>query len=257
MEIIGYFCLLIMGLVLGLIGAGGAILTIPILVYLFKVPMIIATTYSLFIVGVSSFVGALRHKHAVQFRKALIFSIPSIVGIFCARSFILPNLPDSFGIITLNQALIVLLVSLMLCASYLMINDFKLKRVENFTPSSLVMKLAFLGLSLGFVVGLIGAGGGFLIIPTLVVLMGFTMQQAVPTSLFIITINSFTGFFADKNRFEFDDWLSIVEYLIMALIGMLLGVKLGERIKGSEFKKVFGWFVLFIATTVAGWEFLL
>ncbi|MEA0971217.1 Sulfite exporter TauE/SafE family protein [Candidatus Megaera venefica] len=258
MEFLGYLSLLFMGLTLGLVGAGGSILTIPILVYIFKIPIIIATTYSLLIVGVSAFIGTVRYRSSILFSKVALFALPSIIGVFSARFYILPNLPRSLGIITLDQAMILLLLTFMISSSYLMIRDNRLQ-LPNTKHSSFLnqTKIILLGFCLGLVMGLLGAGGGFLIIPTLILLMGFSMQGAVPTSLFIITLNSLIGFLSDKHNFLAQDWINIFWYVSLAVLGMLIGIKLGTYINASQLKKGFGWFICITAITIALREFII
>jgi len=258
MVIFGYICLFLMGLTLGLIGAGGSILTIPILVYIFKIPATIATTYSLLIVGSSSFVATIRYRKKILFEKVALFVIPSMVGTFSARFFLIPNLPSSFGTLTLDRALILLLLTLMTLAAYFMIKDRPLYSTnKESSPLLLTAKIVLLGFSFGFVMGLIGAGGGFLIVPTLVLLMGFGMREAIPTSLFIITINSFTGFLSDQHHFLYHDWVEISSYLILPLIGMFFGIALENYVEKSKLKKSFGWFILLTAIVIASREFIL
>lgn len=258
METIGYICLLFMGLTLGLVGAGGSILTIPILVYLFKIPMIIATTYSLVIVGSSAFIATIRYRHIILFKKAIIFTIPSIIGIFCARSYLIPNLPEFLWGLPINQVLMLLLLVFMALAGYFMIKDFKFHTDNKAANNKATqIKLISIGLCLGTIMGLLGAGGGFLIIPTLVLWMRLNMQEAVPTSLFIITINSLIGTLSNKHSLDSNDWSCLLGYLSFALVGMFIGIYLGKYVNGHNLKQSFGWFVWMIAIVIATKEFIL
>ena len=258
MEILGYVFLVIMGMTLGLVGAGGAILTIPILVYLFGIPIVPATSYSLFLVGSSAFVASIRYRHTIQFRKVVNFAVPSALGVFATRNFIIPHLPHSLVIISIDKALVILLLIFMGLAGYYMIKDASYT-YENVSSSSFEQskKIALIALGLGILMGLLGAGGGFLIIPTMVLLMGFTMQEAVPTSLFIITINSFIGFAADKHHLLPYDWSNLAKYLLYALLGMLIGLYIAKFIKGKRLKKAFGYFVWMVGTAILIKEFFL
>jgi len=256
MELLGCIALVAMGITLGLVGAGGSILTIPILVYLLKVPIIIATSYSLVVVGSTAFVATLRYRHQVLFKKTILFLIPSILGVFASRHFMIPNLPHTLGSLSIDKALVILLLIFMGVAGYFMIKNSPLN-VQNHLPENKNIKIMLIGLALGLIMGLLGAGGGFLIIPTLVLLMGFAMQEAVPTSLFIITINSLIGFAADQHLFIKSDWIDLGKYLTPALLGMLMGLYLAKFIRGESLKKAFGYLVWIVGAAIVTKEFIL
>jgi len=149
-----------------------------------------------------------------------------------------------------------LLLIFMVVAGYLMIKSPPLY-AENHSSKNQNIKIVFIGLALGIIIGLLGAGGGFLIIPTLVLLMRFTIQEAVPTSLFIITVNSFIGFAADKHHFIPADWINLAKYLIPALLGMMMGLYIAKFIKGESLKKAFGYFVWIVGMAILTKEFIL
>ncbi len=256
MELFGYLALAAMGITLGLMGAGGSILTIPILVYLLKAPILLATSYSLVVVGSTALVAAIRYHHHILFKKALLFLIPSVLGVFAARHFIIPALPHTLGVLPVTKALVILLLIFMVFAGYFMIKNPPLY-AENHSYKNQIIKVVFIGLALGIIIGILGAGGGFLIIPTLVLIMGFTMKEAVPTSLFIITVNSFIGFAADKNHFITTDWINLGKYLPPALSGMLIGIYIAKFIMGSSLKKAFGYFIWVVGITIFTKEFIL
>ncbi|ETZ07031.1 sulfite exporter TauE/SafE [Holospora obtusa F1] len=256
MELLGYIALAAMGITLGLVGAGGSILTIPILVYLLNVPIILATSYSLIVVGSTAFMGLLRYRHHILFKKAVVFLIPSVFGVFTARHFMIPALPHTIGSLFIDKALVVLLLIFMSVAGYFMIKNSPLD-AKNHLPKNQNIKVILIGLALGIIMGLLGAGGGFLIIPTLVLLMGFTMQEAVPTSLFIITVNSVIGFAADQHQFMADDWSNLAKYLAPAFFGMLTGLYIAKFIQGESLKKAFGYFVWVIGIAILIKEFIL
>src|SRR5688572_7689625 len=207
MEIAGYIASLFIGISLGLIGGGGFILTVPVLVYLFSVSPTLAISYSLFIVGFTSLVGAFNNyrKGFVSFRTVLLFGSSSITTVFLARKFIIPNLPDVFfriGSFTVTHALFVMVVFslLMIAASYSMIRTSQVYAVTNRRHQPRV--LVFYGLLIGLVTGFLGAGGGFLLIPALVLIMGLPMKHAIGTSLLIIALNSLVGFVGDLGLHE-------------------------------------------------------
>lgn len=247
-----------MGLTLGLMGAGGSILTIPILIYILKIPILVATTYPLMIVGVSAFIGTIRYKRFILSEKVTLFVLPSVIGVFSSRFYLLPNLSKSLNIISLDQAMTLLLLAFMILASYFMIKDAQFQ-ITNIKLSSFLnqIKVVLLGFCLGLIIGLLGAGSGFLIIPTLVLLMNFKIQNAVPTSLFIITLNSLIGFLSDKHDFLIQDWVNIFNYLGLSVLGMMIGINLTTYINPLQLKKGFGWFVFVIAIAISVREFII
>lgn len=248
MEIIGYIASVCIGLILGLLGGGGSILSIPILVYLFHIDAVLASAYSLFIVGVTSFVGAVpKYKeHLVNIRTGLLFGIPSIISIFVTRKWIVPSIPDILYqsesvIITKRVLLLSLFAMLMILASVSMIRNKKdLQRDDDRTRTFLVF---IEGILIGFLTGLVGAGGGFLIIPALILLTGLPFKTAVGTSLFIIAINSLMGFLGDVLNYSMD-WSFLLSITSLAIIGILIGNKLSASISAVKLRKAFGWFVL-------------
>ncbi|MGB7786208.1 MAG: sulfite exporter TauE/SafE family protein [Salinimicrobium sp.] len=250
-DILGYFGALLIGLVLGLIGGGGSILTVPVLVYLFSVNPVTATAYSLFVVGSSSLVGAARNiqKKRIGFRTALAFAIPAVIAVFSTRKFIVPAIPHEIVhinnfVVTKDIGIMIFFAVLMLVASFSMIMD-REKLLEDKKERSgpwygLLVPLGFLT---GLVTGLVGAGGGFIIIPILVLLAGLPMKRAVGTSLFIIAINSLIGFLGDLGHQEID-WPFLLIFTAIAVVGIFLGVYLNRFVDGKKLKKGFGWFVL-------------
>ncbi len=256
MVLLGYIALAAMGITLGLVGAGGSILTIPILVYLLNVPIILATSYSLVVVGSTAFMGLLRYRHHILFKNALLLLMPSISGVFTARHFMIPALPHTIGSLPIDKALVILLLIFMSFAGYFMIKDSPIYSQNN-RPKNQNIKVILIGLALGIVIGLLGAGGGFLIIPTLVLLMGFSMQEAVPTSLFIITVNSLIGFASDQHQFIADDWSHLAKYLVPALLGMQMGLYIAKYVNGKTLKKAFGYFVWIVGIAILTKEFIL
>jgi uncharacterized membrane protein YfcA len=256
MQLLGYIALAAMGITLGLVGAGGSILTIPILVYLLNVPIILATSYSLVVVGSTAFMGLLRYRHHILFKKAIVFLTPSVLGVFAARHFMIPALPHTIGSLPIDKALVILLLIFMSAAGYFMIKNSPLD-AKNHLPKNQNINVILIGLALGGIMGILGAGGGFLIIPTLVLLMGFTMQEAVPTSLFIITVNSLIGFAADQHQFIADDWSHLAKYLAPAFFGMLMGLYIAKFIQGESLKKAFGYFVWVVGIAIFAKEFIL
>ncbi|MDX1270525.1 sulfite exporter TauE/SafE family protein [Bizionia paragorgiae] len=249
-TVLGYFGALIIGLVMGLIGGGGSILSVPIFVYLFALNPIVATSYSLFMVGVSSSIGAFKNykRHTINFRIAFLFAVPAFVVIYITRRFILPEIPHellTLGTFTLTKsvAIMILFAFVMLYSSVLMLKGKKgLIEPEGLMTYN-IPKIIFQAAVIGFFTGLIGAGGGFVIVPALIVLGNLSMKQAVGTSLFIISINSLIGFSGDFGHLDID-WPFLISFTSIAIIGILIGTSLAHRVEGAKLKKGFGWFVL-------------
>lgn len=256
MELLGYISLVTMGVTLGLVGAGGSILTIPILVYLLNVPIILATSYSLILVGSIASVGMLRYRHNIFFRRAAVLLIPSVLAMFTVRHFMIPVLPHTIGALSFDKALVILLLIFMSVAGYFMIKNSPLN-TQNLLRKNQNIKVILISLSLGVVMGILGAGGGFMIVPTLVLLMGFNLKEAIPTSLFIIAINSMIGFAADKYQFLASDWSNLVKYLAPALLGMFMGLYIARFVNGESLKKSFGYFLWFVGIVILLKEFIL
>jgi uncharacterized membrane protein YfcA len=250
MEMAGYTGALLMGLSLGLIGGGGSILTVPILVYLFGFDSVLATAYSLFIVGLTSLVGSFSHIRMgnVHWRTALLFGIPSVISVYLTRLYLVPAIPKvilSIGGFQLTKPLFLLLLFalIMLMASYSMIRKGQPQFTEDSHTASYLLVLAE-GLVVGMVTGLVGAGGGFLIIPALVLMAKLPMKQAVGTSLIIIAVKSLIGFIADMTGGEVIDWQFLILFSAIAVTGILTGSLLSQRISNDKLKPAFGWLVL-------------
>ena len=248
MEIAGYIASLFIGLALGLIGGGGSILTIPILVYLFSITPTIAISYSLFIVGFTSLLGAYNsyRKGLVNFKTVLLFGSSSITTVFIARKFIIPIIPDvffKFGSFEVTHSLFVMVVFaiLMLVASIPMIRNRKM--VEKVQAKEDPFKLVMYGVLIGLVTGFLGSGGGFLLIPALVMLMKLPIKEAIGTSLLIIALNSLIGFLGDFGRHPID-WKFLVLITAIAIAGIFIGGYFNQKVNGDKLKKGFGWFVL-------------
>ena len=251
MEIIGYIASILIGISLGLIGGGGSILTVPVLVYLFHVDPVQATAYSLFIVGASSLVGSWpKYKQGfVNLKTAIIFGIPSIAAVFATRKFIVPAIPNELGefagiAITKSLLMMMLFAVLMVAASFSMIRSKKNKETELEGEQKFNYPLILLeGALVGILTGLVGAGGGFLIIPALVMLSKLPMKQAVGTSLLIIAAKSLIGFTGDLGNRTMD-WTLLLTVTALAIAGIFIGDKLSKRIDGNKLKTGFGWFIL-------------
>lgn len=253
--------MLFVGGTLGLIGAGGAILTVPIMVYLFNTPAVLATSYSLFVVGISSLFGVWRYhqEELVDYPTAINFALPSFMGTYLARRVLMPQLPAVIfqigeSLFSKDQLVMTVFALVMVGASVSMI------RRGNDSGGSADMTtsrwlLGIMGLGVGLVAGFVGAGGGFLIIPALVVLAGMPMAKAVGTSLLIIAANSLFGFGGDILAGSEMAWSFLVLTTSIALVGIFVGSYAGRFIPASKLKPAFGWFVLLMGSYVLFTQF--
>ena len=259
MEIIGLLLAALVGISLGLIGSGGSILTVPILVYVMGVNPVLATAYSLFIVGSTALVGGIQSatQKRVDFKTVFIFGIPSIIAVYATRLWLVPFIPDqlfSIGTFTVTKpiALMLLFAIVMILASISMIRPSKNTAVadENIPMKYNYPLILIEGAVVGLLTGLVGAGGGFLIIPALVLLARMPMKLAVGTSLFIIAAKSLIGFIGDLQGNQVIEWMLLIKFTVSAVIGIFAGILLSKKIPGEKLKTAFGWFVLIMAVYI-------
>jgi len=263
-EIFGFAASIAIGVALGLIGGGGSILTVPVLVYLFYIDPVMATAYSLFIVGLTSAVGSFNYfrQGLVNTKTAIVFGIPSIIAVSLTRAFIVPAIPYhvfSVGefVVTKGILLMILFAVLMIAASYSMIK--KSKKIVQTEPVEQKFNYPLIvveGAMVGALTGLVGAGGGFLIIPALVILSKLHMKEAVGTSLVIIALKSLIGFFCEGGVTEMD-WTLLSLVSAFAILGIFIGTALSKKIDGGKLKPAFGWFVLVMGIYIIVKETLL
>jgi uncharacterized membrane protein YfcA len=252
MLVLGFVLAILVGVSLGLIGSGGSILTVPILVYVMGVDPVLATAYSLFIVGATALVGGIQNARdgRVDFKTALIFGIPSIIAVYITRAYLVPVIPESvFTLfdfeVTKPIFLMVIFAIVMVAASITMIKPQKNKQLGEEIPMSYNYPMILLeGSVVGVLTGLVGAGGGFLIIPALVLLAKMPMKKAVGTSLFIIAAKSLIGFTGDLKGSEVIDWKLLLLFTTASVFGIIIGILLAKKIPGEKLKTSFGWFVL-------------
>ncbi len=253
MEVLAYIAAIVIGISLGLIGAGGSILTVPVLVYLAHVEPVLATGYSLFVVGSTALVGGVQNafKKRVAYKTALIFGIPSILSVYATRAWIMPAIPDQINLVgslmvPKGMALLVFFAALMIVTSISMIREKTIKSDEiEAEPKSHNYGFILLeGVAVGMLTGLVGAGGGFLIIPALVLFAGLDMKLAVGTSLLIIAAKSLIGFTGDIQVGRVIEWNFLLLFTAFSVSGIFIGTWLNKFVDGKKLKKGFGWFVL-------------
>lgn len=227
------------GLSLGLLGSGGSILTVPVLVYLVGQDEKIAIAGSLFIVGSIALAGGLQFLRAgfIQWRSVLMFGLPGMLGTY------LGAMLSAYvsGVMQLALFAVVMLV-----ASALMLRPLDLLHSQGRERAA--WKIAGDGLVVGVVTGLVGVGGGFLIVPALVLLGGLSMHQAVATSLIVIALKSFSGFYKYLDVLEQQslelDWKTLGIVTALGIIGSVAGSKLARRLPQDKLKRWFGYFLI-------------
>ena len=253
MEILGYVGALFIGLVLGLTGGGGSILTVPILVYLMNISPVTATAYSLFIVGTTSTFGAIQNyrKKLVDIKSGFLFAIPSFIAVYLTRKYIVPRIPDIIIeapiLITKNTFLMLFFAVIMIFGALSV-----LKKKSQDTNNEEKRNLILIGIqtfTIGIIIGLVGAGGGFLIIPTLILFAKLPMRKAVGTSLFIIAMNSLVGFIGDVQNLIID-WRFLISFSILSVVGIFIGMYLTKYTNENQLKKIFAYFVLLMAAVI-------
>ncbi len=248
-ELLAYIGALFIGLVLGLIGGGGSILTVPILVYALALDPVVATAYSLFVVGTTSLAGSIQHmkRKMVNYKVAILFAIPAFTAVYLTRAFLIPAIPDSLFYlgsfeVTKDIFIMLLFAMIMLMASISMVRN-KTTSAEEEQHQTSYPILILQAFGIGVITGLVGAGGGFLIVPALLFLAGLPIKKAIATSLFIIAINSLIGFLGDVQNISID-WVFLLSFSAISIVGIFIGMWLNRYIDGKKLKKGFGWFVL-------------
>jgi uncharacterized protein len=259
MEVLGYLCATLVGVSLGLLGSGGSILTLPIMVYLLNVDAVTATGYSLFVVGLTSAIGCFKYifNRLVDLKTAIIFAIPSIVAVFLTRRFLMPSIPyrviDTTSFIISKDLFILLLFAvLMLIVGYTMINkrEYSEPAKSEFHHYNYPM-LIIVGFISGVLTGIVGIGGGFIIIPALVLFAKIPIKMSVGTSLLIIAANSFIGFTGELlSNPEEINYKFLFLFSIFSVAGIFIGFRIVKRIHPENLKKLFGWFILFTGITI-------
>jgi uncharacterized membrane protein YfcA len=253
MEILGYVGALFIGLVLGLTGGGGSILTVPILVYLMSISPVTATAYSLFIVGTTSTFGAIQNyrKNLVDIKNGFVFAIPSFVAVYLTRKFIVPRIPEIIiesPILITKDTFLMLFFAVIMVFGALSVLKKKTQNTNNEEKRNLIL-IGIQTFTIGIIIGLVGAGGGFLIIPSLILFAKLPMRKAVGTSLFIIAMNSLVGFIGDVQNLEID-WMFLLIFSAISVVGIFTGMYLTKYTNESQLKKIFAYFVLVMAAII-------
>jgi uncharacterized membrane protein YfcA len=261
-HIIGYVLAVFVGITLGLIGSGGSILSVPILVYIMGIEPILATAYSLFVVGTTALIGGMQKakQKLVDFKKVVLFGVPTVLAVFVTRKLLVPTIPEivfSTPSFTLHKSVLIMVVFaiVMIAASVRMIKPTTEKIT---TATKLNYAAIFLqGLFIGLVAGFVGAGGGFLIIPALLFLAKTPMKMAVGTSLFIVSVQSLIGFMGDIRPEQNINWNLLFIFTACSIVGVFIGGYLSRKIAGEQLKTSFGWFVLVMGIYIIVKETLL
>jgi len=253
LSVFGYLGALLVGIILGLIGGGGSILTVPILVYLIGLNPVTATAYSLFVVGTTSIFGAIQHikDKSVNVRIAILFAIPALITVYLTRRFLVPAIPESlftFLNIEVTKHIFIMLffALIMLIASFSMIKSSQSLQLKNFDIKHNTGFVIVEGIVVGTFTGIVGAGGGFLIVPTLVIVARLPMRLAIGTSLIIIAMKSLIGFLGDVQNIAID-WPFLIMFTSISVVGIYIGIYMAKFISGKNLKKGFGWFTLLMA----------
>lgn len=251
-EILGYLAALLIGLILGLMGGGGSIVTVPVLVYIMGYSPVIATGYSLFVIGATAIAGTIMYwnRKLVHLKTAISFGIPTALAVYLTRHFLVPAIPEAmfdlgFFIITRDFFLMNLFAVLMILASFSMIRKDKRERrdAKHSVLFSKNIGIVIQGLAIGLLTGLVGVGGGFMIVPALVILLGMEMKAAVGTSLFIMAANSMIGFLGEISSGAKIDWLFLILFASISIVGIIIGNRLSKKVEGDSLRISFRWFV--------------
>ena len=255
LELIGFFGAFVTGIIIGLFGGGGSILAVPIFVYLFQLNPILATSYSMFVVGFSAAIGTLINirKKIIEYKTAFIFTLPALASVFITRRFIIPNLPDNVA--TIGSFVITKEMALMLFFSLIIIlsSVFMMKKPTTVDSKSDSKRkdlfLLIIGLGVGLITGLVGAGGGFIIVPALVLFAKLSIKQAVATSLIIITFNSLIGFSADLPLLQIE-WRFLSLFTALSILGIFVGSYFSNFVQESTLKINFARFMIVMAVVI-------
>ena len=262
LELIGFFGAFLTGVVIGLFGGGGSILAVPIFVYLFKLNPVIATSYSMFVVGSSAAIGTLINlkKKLIEYKTAAIFTLPALISVFLTRRFLIPNIPDvllsfeSFDM-TKEMGLMLFFSSIIMLSSVLVMKKSTTEITVITASEKSYVLLIFIGFGIGVLTGLVGAGGGFIIVPALVLFARLAIKQAVATSLMIITVNSLIGFCSDLSILKIE-WNFLLLFTVLSILGIFVGTYISSYVRESTLKINFARFMIVMASVIIFKELL-
>jgi len=260
MEFFGYLLAVLIGFFLGIFGGGGSLLAVPVFAYIFSLDEKVATAYSLFTVGISSIVGTIKQLSNIEWKVTLIFGIPSIIAVWLTRFFVIPNLPEIIFdnetfIITRRMLIFGIFTFLLFISSFSMIYETN-KNVKPINIKNFYVLIIIEGFIVGGLTGFVGAGGGFLIIPALVILIGLDIKKAIATSLIIIALKSTFGFFLGDVMVMNIDWNFLIYFTLLTTLGVIIGAYFGKSIDKLKLKKWFGIFIMVIAISILFKEFI-
>lgn len=265
MMIIGYILGLLIGVLLGLFGSGGAIISFPVLVYFMNIPVQQAGVYSLLIVGVAALVGVIRQwkMNHVDLKVAAVFTIPLLAGFYMTKYFLLPTIPQEMahfpGGVTFTKNHVIMLLFI-LTLSYIVVNMFthanvtnqyKTEYQENAWHFGKICRYIVSAIGVGILSASIGAGGGFIIVPALIGIFHLPVKKATGTSLFIISVNAFLGTLMNKKEFS-DQYIPIIfTFSLISIVGMFIGLYLNKILSAATLKKSYAYFLIVIlASTI-------
>jgi len=266
MELIfiaGFILAVLVGLSMGLMGSGGSILTLPIFVYIFHIEPQFALDYSLFSIGVLALVGSISplKRREIDLKTTAIFLVPSLISVYLTKRYLLVAIPELFRIegieISRNHIIMLLFSMVILISATAMIRGRKQILNSHFTWGLLqIFKIILVGLLVGIMTGLVGAGGGFIIVPALVLLLGIPLKQAIATSLFIIGLNASFGLTANYHFLEHMNWGILVTFTLITLIGLQIGSKWKDKLDAAKLKNIFGYFLISIGILIFVFEII-
>lgn len=257
LHLLGYLGIIISGILLGLLGGGGAIIIVPVMVYLFGIAPVAATGYTFFVIAFTSLVGFYRYygQNLVSIPTALLFGLPSVITVFISRRIILPALPEEFFQagnfhFTKDMGIMILFATLMLATSYNLLIGKRPVAQHEVVEDKKHGKLVVRGLLVGLITGFVGGGGGFLIVSALVLLLGMQVKSAVGTSMLIISINSVIGFIGHASLGSAIDWKFISIFTALAIGGIIIGNLISSLFSEGRLRKIFGWFLVVMAAYI-------
>jgi uncharacterized membrane protein YfcA len=242
MVALGLVLSLAIGLSLGLLGGGGSILAVPVLHYTFGLGAHDAITASLVVVGVTSSVSLVPHARGghVRWRMGLAFGMASMATAFAG---------GRLGALLPGAALIVAFALVMVAAGIAMLVHARVAHHRRTGERVRLPRIVAAGLGVGLVTGVLGAGGGFVIMPALMLLGGVAVREAVGTSLLVIAMNAFAGLAGSAAHTHVDGW-TVAAITVLAIAGSLVGARIGRRLPAHDLQRTFGWFVLAIAAII-------